>query len=60
MTSSQLINQIHLYKDLHIASKLYTMSRSSEAATQRSSYEEVFRRYAADLQENTHAEVRFK
>ena len=31
----------------------------SEAATQRCSYEKVFWKYAAKLQENTHAQVRF-
>ena len=31
-----------------------------EAATQRFSQEKVFRKYAANLQENTHAEVRFQ
>ena len=33
---------------------------SSEAATQRCSWEKVFWKYAANLQENTHAEVRFQ
>ena len=32
----------------------------SEAATQRCSWEKVFWKYAANLQENTHAEVRFQ
>ena len=31
-----------------------------EAATQRCSWEKVFWKYAANLQENTHAEVRFQ
>ena len=34
--------------------------KSSEAATRRCSLEKVFRKYAANLQENTHAEVRFQ
>ena len=34
--------------------------RISEAATQRCSLEKLFWKYAADLQENTHAEVRFQ
>ena len=32
----------------------------SEAATQRCSLEKVFWKYAANLQENTHAEVQFQ
>ena len=32
----------------------------SEAATQRCFKEKVFWKYAANLQENTHAEVRFQ
>ena len=32
----------------------------SEAATQRCSFEKVFWKYASNLQENTHAEVRFQ
>ena len=31
-----------------------------EAATQRCSYKKVFWKYAANLQEDTHAEVRFQ
>ena len=31
-----------------------------EAAVQRCSYEKMFRKYAAKLQDNTHAEVRFQ
>ena len=31
-----------------------------EAVTQRCSYEKVLWKYAANLQENTHAEVRFQ
>ena len=31
-----------------------------EAAIQRCSYEKVFWKYAANLQENTHAEMRFQ
>ena len=33
---------------------------SSEAALQRCSYKKVFLKYAANLQENTHAKVRFQ
>ena len=36
------------------------MYSSSEAAIQRSSWEKVFRKYATDLQENTHTEVPFQ
>ena len=32
----------------------------SEAAPQRCPYEKMFRKYAENLQENTHAEVRFQ
>ena len=32
----------------------------AEAAVQRCSYENVFWKYAANLQENTHAEVQFQ
>ena len=34
--------------------------QTSEAALQRCSWEEVFWKYAANLQENTHAEVWFQ
>ena len=33
---------------------------ATEAAFQRCSYEKVFWKYVADLQENTHTEVRFQ
>ena len=35
-------------------------SQKSEAALHRCSYKKVFRKYAANLQENNHAEVRFQ
>ena len=35
-------------------------SQSTEAAIQRCSYEKVFWKYAANSQENTHAEVWFQ
>ena len=36
------------------------MQEELEAATQRCSWEKVFWEYAANLQENTHAEVQFQ
>ena len=33
---------------------------NTEAAVQRSSWEKMLQKYAANLQENTHAEVRFQ
>ena len=35
-------------------------SKATEGATQRCSWEKVFWKYAANLQENTHAEVQFQ
>ena len=42
--------QVEVYHGIHY----------SEAATQRCSYEKVFWKYAANLQENNHAKVRFQ
>ena len=39
---------------------LFNLFQLKEAATQRCSLEKLFEKYAANLQENTHNEVRFQ
>ena len=49
---------VEFYRQYHAPMKL-TISINSEAAIQSCSEEKMFWKYAANLQENTHAEVQF-
>ena len=66
-----LLNKLHSIDSNVYAQKLVLLQRAylvnrilkshlTEAAVQRCFYEKIFRKYAANLQENTHAEVWFQ